>query len=267
MMLDRRVSLNMLCYPYLDLPGFCAEARNRAVQTVGLHARRFMEMPLADVQRRVTDCGLSVSTLVGGVIFDLDVPSSWSETRDRLDQVVEAAAELGAPTVYLVSGARPKSKWDDPLSVLAEAIAPSVEKASATGICVAVEPTSVLRADISFIHTITEAIELAKVAGTGICLDLFHVWAEIRFKENVEKAVPYITHVQLSDYVRADQSRLPGRAVPGDGDLPLELLLSQVRGAGYQGPFDLELYGPRIDAEGHSAAVQRALTWLAAALG
>ena len=51
-MLDRRVSLNMLCYPYLDLPGFCAEARNREVQTVGLHARRFMEMPLADVFSR-----------------------------------------------------------------------------------------------------------------------------------------------------------------------------------------------------------------------
>jgi hypothetical protein len=37
---------------------------------------------------------------------------------------------------------------------------------------------------------------------------------------------------------------------------------SEHRHAGFQGSFDLELNGPRIDAEGHLAAVRRSAQWL-----
>ncbi|MDH4041529.1 MAG: sugar phosphate isomerase/epimerase, partial [Gammaproteobacteria bacterium] len=51
---------------------------------------------------------------------------------------------------------------------------------------------------------------------------------------------------------------LPARAGPGDGDMPLERLLQWILGSGYLGAFDLELLGPRIDAEGHLEATRRA---------
>jgi sugar phosphate isomerase/epimerase len=62
--------------------------------------------------------------------------------------------------------------------------------------------------------------------------------------------------VQVSDYVLGDRG-FPCRAVPGDGGIPLEEIISWILEAGYQGPFDLELFGPRIEREGHYEAVAR----------
>jgi sugar phosphate isomerase/epimerase len=63
--------------------------------------------------------------------------------------------------------------------------------------------------------------------------------------------------VQVSDYVLGDRTT-PCRAVPGDGAIPLERLIGEVLEAGYGGVFDLELIGPRIEAEGHRPATLRA---------
>jgi sugar phosphate isomerase/epimerase len=47
--------------------------------------------------------------------------------------------------------------------------------------------------------------------------------------------------------------------VIGDGDIPLERLLAMILDAGYAGMFDLELLGPKIEAEGYLSATRRSL--------
>jgi sugar phosphate isomerase/epimerase len=54
--------------------------------------------------------------------------------------------------------------------------------------------------------------------------------------------------------------------VPGDGDIPLRRILGQVLAAGYDGCFDLELIGPRIEEEGYESACRRAVDALGAML-
>jgi sugar phosphate isomerase/epimerase len=71
--------------------------------------------------------------------------------------------------------------------------------------------------------------------------------------------------VQVSDYAIGTLCT-PDRRVPGDGDIPLERVLGAVLDAGYQGVFDLELVGPKIDAEGYDAAIPRAIELLDALL-
>ena len=68
--------------------------------------------------------------------------------------------------------------------------------------------------------------------------------------------MPRCRLVQVSDYVYGDRS-MPCRAVPGDGAIPLKQILEWTLRAGYAGTFDLELIGPRIDAEGRIKAVRR----------
>ncbi len=60
---------------------------------------------------------------------------------------------------------------------------------------------------------------------------------------------------------------LPCRAVPGDGNVPVVQVLEALLDAGYAGPIDLELNGPRIDSRGHLAAATRAARWLSDTLG
>lgn len=73
--------------------------------------------------------------------------------------------------------------------------------------------------------------------------------------------MPLAGLVQVSDYVLGDRTT-PCRAVPGDGVIPLEAILRDVLDLGYAGLFDLELVGPRIEAEGAAVACQRAATYL-----
>jgi sugar phosphate isomerase/epimerase len=73
----------------------------------------------------------------------------------------------------------------------------------------------------------------------------------------VTRALPRTALIQVSDYVLGDRS-LPGRAVPGDGTIPIETFIAQALAGGYPHGFDLELIGPRIDREGRLPAARRA---------
>jgi sugar phosphate isomerase/epimerase len=47
--------------------------------------------------------------------------------------------------------------------------------------------------------------------------------------------------------------------VPGDGDIPLTRRFGALTRAGYAGAFEIEMVGPRIEAEGYEAAIGRAI--------
>ena len=65
--------------------------------------------------------------------------------------------------------------------------------------------------------------------------------------------------VQICDFVVVGTLDTPNRAVLGDGDIPLERLLATVLDAGYEGAFDIEIIGPRIEQEGYPAAIRRSV--------
>jgi hypothetical protein len=44
--------------------------------------------------------------------------------------------------------------------------------------------------------------------------------------------------------------------------LPLARIISDAEAAGYRGPYELEMLGPRIDAEGLGPAAERGLAYL-----
>ena len=111
-------------------------------------------------------------------------------------------------------------------------------------------------ADLHIAHTLADTVELAEMAGLGVCVDLSHCWAEAHLDELVERAMPRLEMVQLSDYVLGDRA-LPARAVPGDGVVPVEAFLAHAIAAGYRHGVDLELIGPRIEQEGRLAAARR----------
>jgi sugar phosphate isomerase/epimerase len=67
--------------------------------------------------------------------------------------------------------------------------------------------------------------------------------------------------VQVSDYAVGTLST-PNRLVPGDGDIPLARIIGHVLDAGYEGVFDLELVGPRIEDEGYRSAISRSCDYL-----
>jgi sugar phosphate isomerase/epimerase len=185
--------------------------------------------------------------------------SNPQAARNALSGVIDAAVGVGARTVYLLTGGRGNLTWEQAAERFCTMVAPCVEHANRTGVGLAIENASSLYADIHIAHTLRDTIALAQMGGLGICIDVFHCWAERDFEALVRHALPRTELIQLSDYVLGDRA-LPGRAVPGDGAIPLEAFVAQTLAGGYAHGFDLELIGPRIEKEGRLESARRACT-------
>ena len=185
--------------------------------------------------------------------------------RAELSQLIDAAAATGARCIYMLTGGRGGLTWEQAAERFCRAIEPCVYEAGQAGVSLAIENASSLYADIHLAHSLHDTITLAELAGLGICIDLFHCWAEADLAGLLGLALPRTQLIQLSDYVLGDRA-LPARAVPGDGAIPIESFVSQALAGGYRFGFDLELLGPRIDAEGRLAAARRACATVSAML-
>jgi sugar phosphate isomerase/epimerase len=205
--------------------------------------------------------GLKVVNLIGLGPFELANPARWDVQRERLHRSVDAAATLDAGCVVFTTGPAGPLSWEEAADALEAALAPVLADAHARGVTFALEHTNSLRVDVGFVHSLHDVIDLATRLGTGVCMELNACWAERGLAATVAAGIDRIALVQVSDYAVGTHCT-PDRLVPGDGDIPLERLLRLVLDAGYQGSFDLELIGPRIDAEGYDAAVPRAVARL-----
>jgi sugar phosphate isomerase/epimerase len=180
-------------------------------------------------------------------------------TEERvLNEALDFGAAVGADSVWVTPGSIGSRLWEEAADDFCRRIAPAVARAEELGVALAVEPTNSLRLDISFIFTLRDSLTLARMAGTGVVVELACCWYEPGFEELFRNNVDMIRLVQISDF-RIGTRSTPDRVAIGDGDIPLERLLGIILDAGYEGMFDLELVGPKIEAEGYLSATRRSL--------
>jgi sugar phosphate isomerase/epimerase len=154
---------------------------------------------------------------------------------------------------------------DDSIDKFCTVVGPLLHEAEDLGIRLAVEPSAPANHDIGCIHSLRDALSVADDTGLDVVVDLQTCWVERGIGRMFKRNVGRIALVQVSDFIVGTESRLE-RAVPGDGDLPLEALISDLLTAGYDGLFDLEILGRRIEDEGYAAAIRRGVDWLSECL-
>lgn len=210
---------------------------------------------------RIRDAGLRVSNIVELGWWVLGQPSTWPAQQERLLDAIDAAVTIGAPCLVVTSGPAGRLGWDDAAQAFGAAVAPVREHAAASGVEIALEHTGPLRVDLSFVTTLRDALDVARAHDVGVCMEISSCFAERALAATVASAGPTLTHVQLSDYVVGSLST-PDRAVPGDGDIPLARIIRALADSGYDRAFELELVGPRIEAEGYASAITRGVAHL-----
>lgn len=245
-----RVSVSALCFlsPQFVSPTLAEVADNWRI--LRPHRVSFLGTLVADdlaaARTIVEDGGYEVETITQS-------PMSGAE----LSTMIDTAASLGARSIYGLTGGRGDLTWEEAADSFSRAIAPYGEQGRSAGIAVAIENASPLYADMHLGTSLRDTVAVAESAGIGVVIDIFGCWAESGLRETIERAVPRCPLVQVSDYVFGDRS-LPARAVPGDGGIPLRRIIDWILSAGYEGAFDLELIGPRIEQEGRVEAARRA---------
>jgi sugar phosphate isomerase/epimerase len=231
------------------------------IKHVGLILQKIEPIGWEPARKLIVDAGLRLSTIFGPIPIPLDTDPSTGlreAEQETIARELEFAASVGARSVYLCSGSMASLTWEEAADAFCEAIAPLTPVANELGVAMAVEATNSLLADVSFVFSLRDALDLARAAGIKVVLDVFSCWYERGLEDLVRTHIDEVALVQLSDYVIGTH-QTGNRVVPGDGDLPLERLVSMVLEAGYEGPFDLEIMGPRMDSEGYPAAIARSV--------
>jgi sugar phosphate isomerase/epimerase len=99
------------------------------------------------------------------------------------------------------------------------------------------------REALTLVTSIPEALELLEEAGlpnVGIMVDLWHLWDTPDIERHLADNVDRITGVHVANWFDGDRG---DRALPGEGVSPTGELMRVLRDAGWQGPWDVEIFG------------------------
>lgn len=253
-----RVSLSAISSFTWTLDEDLAFYERAGITSIGASLAKLEAAGLEDGARRLRDSGVRVSNLIGIGPFRLDNPDQWPTQRDRVRRAVDAAEAVSAECMILTTGPARQLTWEDAADALEAALTPVIEDVHARGIPFGLEHTNSLRADVGFIHSLRDCVDVARRLAIGVCVETNACWAERGLGDTILNGVDTFRIVQVSDYAIGTTST-PNRLVPGDGDIPFDRILRQLLDAGYSGCFDLELIGPKIDEEGYEQACTRSV--------
>ena len=235
--------------------------RDLGVEHVALILPKITEVGWDAAREMVTSAGLRVSTIFGPTYRPLDADrslGSWDADQQGTVDTIEFAASIGAESVYVCSGRRRRSRGTRrPTSSASWShrrwrAAPSSASRCCSSRRIPCAPTSA-----SSSGSATRWTSPAE-AGTKVMLDFQSCWYERGLEQVVRENIDLVGITQISDYV-IGTTETGNRVVPGDGDIPLERLLAMVLDAGFEGSFDLEVMGPRVEEEGYPSSVRRAV--------
>jgi sugar phosphate isomerase/epimerase len=256
-----RLCVHSVCFAGAGLPELSGYWRELGAHSVTLISSHLLETGgLAAAEEALESSGCAAEAIVHPFLGARPLEQreeSWRDARETLSRLIQMAAQLDTRSIYMLTGGHGSATWEEAADAFSAAVAPCLSTAKAAGIELLVENSAPLYTDLHIAHTLRDTITLAETAGTGVCADLFACWAEAGLRDSIKRAMPRCKLVQVCDYVNGDRS-LPSRAVPGDGAIPVKQILEWVLRAGYDGMFDIEIIGPRIDAEGRVKAVRRA---------
>ena len=260
-----RISLSAISTFSWSLDEDLAFYERAGITAIGASLAKLEAAGIEDGARRLHDAGVRVTNLIGIGPFNLDDPAQWPAQQDRVRRALDAAEAVDAECLILTTGPAGQLTWEDAADALADALAPLITEARTRALPFGLEHTNSLRVDVGFVHTLRDVIDLARRLDIGVCMEVNACWAERGLAATIRNGVDVLRIVQISDFAIGTLST-PNRLVPGDGDIPLARIIGQLVDAGYEGCFDLELIGPRIDDEGYAAACTRSIASLGALL-
>ncbi len=182
--------------------------------------------------------GVSVAAVATGHVrtedgLDLSDPACREAATERLERIVEFAADLGAVvTIGKVRGSAPPADTARVAGVL-DSLGRIGARAASVGTVIALEPQNRFVGPLfTRVGEVVGLIEQEGWEGGGILLDTFHMAIEERsIPGALVEAGEHLVHVQLGENHRGPM---------GDGTVPLSAVLHVLDALGYTGWLSME---------------------------
>jgi len=204
---------------------------------------------LSVAKKMIADSGLSVTSMCLCGLFSNEGRENRSDVLAHNRRVLDIAAEVGAPYVTIVPGGiLPGTKSiQDTLDYNFDCVAETLEHANSVGVGLALEPLHpIYLADWSGVNTLKTANDWCEKLGDGIgvAVDIYHVWWDPNLPEEITRASQAGTLLAycVGDFLDPTSHPLNDRGLMGDGVIDIPSITKLVEDAGYDGPYEVELF-------------------------
>jgi len=214
--------------------------------------------------------GLKVSHLSWAGGFTGSDGRSFRESLDDAHEALLAAAALGTDTLIVYSGARAGHTYNHARQLLLDALKKLSPQAADLGVFLAIEAMHPgCAADWTFLNSIDDVMLVIQAVDSPqikIILDTYHLGLNPGLVGRIAEFVPYIALVQLGD-ARRPPSGEQNRCRLGEGVVPLREIVDELKTAGYDGFYDVELLGEELENTDYPSLIDHAKKAFAELLG
>lgn len=207
--------------------GASDEANLEAVRASGLH---------------VTNCVPAVPSILP--IAVIEGPEDVETRIEAICTSVRRFAAFQPDCMLCLTGPAGERPEDEARALVIDGLRRIAAAADEAGVRLGLEPIHVSERDaLTLITSIPETLELldeAGLPGVGIMVDLWHVWDTPEVERHLTDNVDRITGVHVADWFAGERG---DRALPGEGVSRTAELMHVLRDAGWQGAWDVEIFG------------------------
>ncbi|MEV4153289.1 sugar phosphate isomerase/epimerase family protein [Nocardia salmonicida] len=253
----RSLSLNTATTKRWTLAEAVDGAARGGLGAVGLWRDRVDEIGVAAAAKLVADAGLRVSSLCRGGF--LTEPGDGRAALDDNRRAIDDAATLGTRELVMVMGGIPDRDLTAARARVEERLTVLVPYAAERGVRIALEPLHpMFCADRAVISTLAQALSMAQpysAQTVGVVVDTFHLWWDPTLEQQIAHAGTSgrISSYQVCDWLNPmTADPLLSRGMMGEGVIDFATIGGWVRGAGYRGDVEVEIFNAAVwAADGH----------------
>ena len=242
----------MISLSEISTVGASFEEDVRAYAAAGFDGIGIWEMKLGDDAAdlaavrasglRVTNCVPQVPSILPNAVID-----GPDDVEERVASMCASLHRLGAfePDCVLCLTGPPGGRDEaEARGLVVDGLRRLAAAADGAGVRLGLEPIHASQRDqLTLITTIPETLQLLGEAGlpdVGIMVDLWHLWDTPEIERHLRENVDRITGVHVADWFADGRGE---RALPGEGISGIAALLRVLREAGWEGAWDVEIFG------------------------
>lgn len=194
--------------------------------------------------------GLKVSHLQWAGGFTGSDGRSYRDSVEDAREALRTAAAIGTNTLIVYSGARAGHTYNHARRLIQGALTELVPLAAELGVTLAVEPVHPgCAADCTFLTSLEEVAEVLEAVGSAqakMVFDTYHLGQDPAILRHIPEIATQIALVQLGDAKQPPDGE-QNRCRLGEGTIPLAKIIAELKSAGYDGYYDVELLGEEIE--------------------
>ena len=220
----------------------------KGVGGISVWQQAIEKMGTANASKILQQYPIEVVSYVRGGFFPSINSSDRQKAIDHNKNMLDEAAEIGAPLLVLVCGSEPHQSLSESRAQIQNGIEAILPHAESLGVKLGIEPLHPMYADTrSAINSLGQANDMAESINSewvGNVIDVYHLWWDDQLENEIKRcgAKGNLLAYHVCDWKIHPKNMLTDRGLMGEGCIELKKIRSWVEATGFEGFIEVEIF-------------------------